>query len=105
MTSNSSQSTRPVGRVLWEELLEEVRLHITPLCSLLQTLLKDKWSSMCYRTSENCKSFVQQDMCNIEIFFDPCSAMASLIRYVTCYSLMFIVAYAFKGQVHVLQDE
>ena len=41
-TSNSSQSTRPVGRVLWEELLEEVRLHITPLCSLLHTLLKDK---------------------------------------------------------------
>ena len=41
-TSNSSQSTRPVGRVLWEELLEEVKLHITPLCSLLHTLLKDK---------------------------------------------------------------
>ena len=43
--SNSSQSTRPVGRVLWEELLEEVILHITPLCSLLHPLLKDK--SMC----------------------------------------------------------
>ena len=28
--SNSSQSTRHVGRVLWEELLEEVKLHITP---------------------------------------------------------------------------
>ena len=48
-TSNSSQSTRPVGRMLWEELLvlfritgkvlweelrEEVILHITLLCSL-----------------------------------------------------------------------
>ena len=41
-TSNSSQSTRPVGLVLWEELLEEVKLHITPFCSLLHTLLKDK---------------------------------------------------------------
>ena len=30
--------------VLWEELLE-VLLHITPLCSLLHTLLKD--SCMC----------------------------------------------------------
>ena len=37
-TSNSSQSTRPIGQVLWKELLE----HITPLCSLLHTLLKDK---------------------------------------------------------------
>ena len=40
--SNSSQSTRPTGRVLWEELLEEVILHITPLCCLLHTLLKYK---------------------------------------------------------------
>ena len=31
----------PVGRVLWDELLEEVILHITPLCSLLHILLKD----------------------------------------------------------------
>ena len=35
ITSNST------GRVLWEELLK-VMLHITPLCSLLHTLLKDK---------------------------------------------------------------
>ena len=40
--NNSSQSTRPVGRVLWKELLEEVILHINPLFSLLHTLLKDK---------------------------------------------------------------
>ena len=40
--SNSSQSTHPVGQVLWKELLEEVILHITPLCSLLHTFLKDK---------------------------------------------------------------
>ena len=38
--SNSSQSTRPVGRVLWEELLEEVILHITPLCYLLHNAFK-----------------------------------------------------------------
>ena len=36
--SNSSQSFRPVGRVLWQEKLEAVVLHITPLCSLLHTL-------------------------------------------------------------------
>ena len=41
-TSLSSQSTRPVRWVLWEELLEEVILHFTPLCSLLHTLLKVK---------------------------------------------------------------
>ena len=43
-TSNSSQSTCPTGQVLWEDLLKEVILHITPLhvCSLLHTLLKDK---------------------------------------------------------------
>ena len=40
--SNSSQSTSPAGWVLWEELFEEVILHITPLCSLSHTLLKDK---------------------------------------------------------------
>ena len=37
--SNSFQSTRPAGRVLWEELLEEVILHIAPLCSLLHTAI------------------------------------------------------------------
>ena len=67
--SNSSKSTRPVGRVLLEELLEEVILHITPLCSLLRTLLKDK--CVVCRTSENFKSLVLQDKCNIEIFFVP----------------------------------
>ena len=41
-TSNSSQSPCPVGRELWEELLEEVILHNTFLCSLLHKLLKDK---------------------------------------------------------------
>ena len=56
--SNSSQSTRPAGRVLWKEFLEEVILHITPLCSLLHTLLKDK-------------SMRLQDKCNIEIFLSP----------------------------------
>ena len=40
--SNYSQGTRPVGRVLWEELLEEVILHITHLCSLLHYALKEK---------------------------------------------------------------
>ena len=41
--SNSSQSTRPVGCVLWEELLWEDKLHITQFCSLLHMLLKDKF--------------------------------------------------------------
>ena len=45
-TSNSSQSTRPAGRVLWKELPKEVLLHITPLCTLLHTLLKDKTKCM-----------------------------------------------------------
>ena len=31
--SNSLQSTHPAGRVLWEELLEEIILQMTPLCS------------------------------------------------------------------------
>ena len=85
--SSSSQSTCPVGRVLWEELLKEVIWacsprnffnkngviwceHITPLCSLLHTLLKDKCLCIC-RMSENCKPLVLQDKCNIEIFLSP----------------------------------
>ena len=63
--SNSFHSSRPVGRVLWDELIEGVVLHITPLCSLLHILLKDG-ECVC-RTSENCKSLVLQDKCNIEI--------------------------------------
>ena len=39
-TSKSSQSTRPVGRVLWEDLLKEVILHITPLCSFIAYTFK-----------------------------------------------------------------
>ena len=45
--SISSHSTHPVGLVLLEEILEEVILHITPLCALLLMLLKDK--SMCLK--------------------------------------------------------
>ena len=41
-TSNSSLSTGLVGRELWDELIEQFLLYITPLCSLLHTLLKDK---------------------------------------------------------------
>ena len=52
--------------MLWDELLEKVILHITPLCSLLHILLKDG-ECVC-RPSENCKSLVLQDKCNIEIF-------------------------------------
>ena len=47
--------------------------HITPLCSLLHTLLKDK--CMCCRTSEHCKSLILQDKCNIEIFLSLFDAM------------------------------
>ena len=75
--SNSSQSTHPTGRVLWEELLEEVTLYITPLCSLLHTLLKDKY--MWLQVSENCKSLVLQDKCNIEIFLSREHAL-TLVR-------------------------
>ena len=47
----------------------KVILHITPLCSLLHILLKDG-GCVC-RTSEDCKSLVLQDKCNIEIFLSP----------------------------------
>ena len=39
-TRYSSQSTRPVGQVLWEEYLGGS--HITPLCSVMHTLLNYK---------------------------------------------------------------
>ena len=55
--------------MLWDELLEEVILHITPLCSLLHILLKDG-ECVC-RMSENCKSLILQDKCNIKIFLSP----------------------------------
>ena len=67
--SNSPHRSCPVGRVLWDELLEQVILHITPSCSLLHILLKDG-ECVC-RTSENCKSLVLQDKDNIEIFLSP----------------------------------
>ena len=51
--------------MLWDELIEGVVLHITPLCSLLHIPLKEG-ECVC-RTSENCKSLVLQDKCNIEI--------------------------------------
>ena len=68
-TSNSPHSSRPVGRVLWDELLEEIILHIIPICSLLHILLKNG-ECVC-RMSENCKSLVMQDKCNNEIFLSP----------------------------------
>ena len=68
-TSNTSQSTRPTGRVLWEKLLWEVISHITPLCSLLHTLLKDK--CMCLQDKGNCESVILQDKCNIKLFLSP----------------------------------
>ena len=40
MMSDSSESTRPSGQVVSEELLEAVILHITPLCFLLHLLFK-----------------------------------------------------------------
>ena len=67
--SNSSQSTHPTRRVFWEELLWEVILQITPLCSLLHTLLKDK--CMCMQDKGNCESLILQDKCNITIFLSP----------------------------------
>ena len=55
--------------MLWDELLKEVILHITPLCSLLHILFKNG-ECVC-RMSENFKSLVLQDKCNIEIFLSP----------------------------------
>ena len=82
--SNSPHSSCPVGQVLWNELLEEVILHITPLCSLLHILLKDV-ECVCWK-SENCKSLVLQDRCNIEIFLSPaCLLTVQLLRI--CQSL------------------
>ena len=66
MTSNSSQSTGPTGRVLWEELLEVILLPYIFYC-------KHFWrTSACVcRTSEICKWLILQDKCKIEIFFSP----------------------------------
>ena len=64
--SNSSQSTRPVGQVLWKEFLEKVILHITPLCSLLH-----KGQVPVFAGPVKIVSHVLQDKCNIEIFLSP----------------------------------
>ena len=43
--------------------------HITPLCSLLYMLLKDKYICTCVcRGSENCKSLVLLDKCILKYF-------------------------------------
>ena len=52
-----------------KESLDEVIFHITPLCSLLHMLLKDK--CMCLQDKYNKKSLVLQIKCNIEIFLSP----------------------------------
>ena len=68
-TSSYPQSSRPIGRVLWEELLEGFIVHITLVCLLHFFLLKD--SACVCRTNENCKSLILQDKCNIDIFLSP----------------------------------
>ena len=70
--------------MLWDELLKEVILHNSPLCSLLHILIKDG-ECVC-RTSENCKSLVLQDKCNIEIFVSPESTMKPCGKLKTCNS-------------------
>ena len=60
--SNTSQSTNPVGRVLWDELLVEVILPYVLYCI--------RFKCIC-RANKNCKSLVLQDKCNIEIFLSP----------------------------------
>ena len=58
-----------MGRVLWDEFLEEAIL----LCSLLHILLK--YGECVCRTSENHKSLVLQDKCNMKYFcLQPLSA-------------------------------
>ena len=66
--------------MLWDELLKEVILHITPLFSLLHILLKDG-ECVC-RTSENCKSLVLQDKYNIEIFCPPWAGIVCVNKIV-----------------------
>ena len=61
--------------------------HITPLCSLLHTLLKGKY--MCLQVSENSKALILQDKCNIEIFSSPvCMAIPCLI--LLCFIIKFL---------------
>ena len=43
-------------------------------------LLKDKYNTCGCRTSENCKSLVLQDKCNIEIFLSPDKVPKSISR-------------------------
>ena len=62
--------------MLWEELLKEVLLHITPLCYLLHALLKDK----CIRLNGKCKSLVLQDMCNIEMILSSVSSYDFMLQ-------------------------
>ena len=61
--SNSFQSTRPVGRLLWEELLQGVILHITLLLFFLA--FKGQVHEFAGRVNIVNHS---KDKCNIEIF-------------------------------------
>ena len=59
---HSSYRTSALGRITRGS-------HITPLCSLLHTPLKDK--CMCLQDEWNCKSHILQDKGNIGIFLSP----------------------------------
>ena len=93
-TSNSSQRTCPTGQVLWEKLLEEVISHITLLCSLLHTLLKDKcmylqdeWKLLCHsscRTSAILKYF-----CPLWVHINPLHSDWKIMSYNGAYKPIF----------------
>ena len=63
---HSSFRTSAFGRITWGS-------HITyySLVFFIARALKGQVHVLIYRTSENCKSLVLQDMCNIEIFLSP----------------------------------
>ena len=65
------------------------------ISSLLVTLLKDKY--MVCRMSENCKSLVLQDKCNIELFLslDAFTQIISDNFMVKSFSWIFLLFYPF----------
>ena len=91
-TSKSPQGTHPVGRVLWKELpvLSSCTLKYEGVTSIFWVL--------------NVKYFCQYMGCSYK--FDWVNINLTVIKgtlksQIIYYSLMFFIAYTFKGQVHV----
>ena len=89
--SNSTQSTRPVGRVLWEELLVFSR------CPTGRVLTSESETSIFWTGWVlTVKSFCQFMGCRYET--DWVNIIRNFISLY--YSLMFFIAYTFKGREH-----